>query len=64
MWIRVGLAGFGLGALLFGLAWPYLFSLPGKGPGVLVVATGAILLSVAGVVALVTDRHADEDQAV
>jgi len=64
LWIRVGLAGFGLGALLLGLAWPYLFSLPGKGPGVLVVAAGAMLLSVAGVVALVADRHADEDQAV
>jgi hypothetical protein len=64
LWIRVGLAGFGLGALLLGLVWPYLFSLPGRGPGVLVVAAGAILLSVAGVVALVADRHADADQAV
>jgi hypothetical protein len=64
LWIRVGLAGFGLGALLLGLIWPYLLALRGTGPGVLVVTVGAMILTVAGVVALVTDRHATEDQAV
>jgi len=64
LWIRGGLAGLGLGALLLGLVWPYLLGLPGTGPGVLVVAVGAIILGVAGVVALVMDRHATEDRAV
>ncbi len=64
LWVRVGLPGLGLGALLLGLGWPYLVALPGRGPGVLVVALGAILLIVAGIMALVTDRHAEADQAV
>jgi hypothetical protein len=64
LWIRVGLAGLGLGALLLGLVWPYLLALHGTGPGALVVAVGAIILTVAGVVGLVADRHATEDQAV
>ena len=41
-----------------------LLGLTGTGPGAMVVAVGALLLGVAGVVALVTDRHAHEDQAV
>jgi hypothetical protein len=64
LWIRVGLPGLGLGALLIGLGWPYLVALPGAGPGVLVVAIGAIILIVAGIIALVTDRHAVEDRSV
>jgi hypothetical protein len=64
LWVRVGIPGIGLGALLLGLGWPYLFYLPGTGPGVLVVAIGAIILVVAGIVALVADRHAGEDRAV
>jgi hypothetical protein len=64
LWVRVGLPGLGLGALLLGLVWPYLLYLPGTGPGVIVVAIGAILLVVAGIVALAADRHASEDEAV
>jgi hypothetical protein len=64
LWIRVGLPGFGLSALLVGLVWPYLVGLPGIGPGALVVAVGALLLGVAGVMALVTDRHGTEDRSV
>lgn len=64
LWLRVGLPGLGLGALLLGLAWPYLLYLPGTGPGVIVVAIGALILLVAGIVALATDRHAREDRAV
>lgn len=64
LWLRVGLPGLGMGALLLGLGWPYLFALPGRGPGVLVVAIGAILLIVAGIIALAPDRHADEDRAI
>jgi hypothetical protein len=64
LWVRVGLPGLGLGALLIGLGWPYLVALPGTGPGVLVVVIGAIILIVAGIIALVTDRHAVEDRSV
>lgn len=64
LWVRVGVAGLALGALVLGLIWPYLFYLPGTGPGVLVVAVGAIILLVAGIIALVADRHDGEDRAV
>jgi hypothetical protein len=64
LWIRVGVTGLALGALLLGLVWPYLFYLPGTGPGVLVVAVGAIILLVAGIIALVADRHETEDGVV
>ena len=64
LWIRVGVAGLALGALLLGLVWPYLFYLPGTGPGVLVVAVGAIILLVAGIIALAADRHDPEDRVV
>ena len=63
-WIRVGLPGLGLGALLLGLVWPYLVALPGTGPGVAVVALGAVILVASGIAALVADRHAGEDRAV
>ena len=64
LWVRVGVVGIALGALLLGLVWPYLFYLPGTGPGVLVVAVGAIILLVAGIIALVADRHEGEDRIV
>jgi hypothetical protein len=58
VWIRTGLTGLGLGALLLGLVWPYL-TLPalGIGPGALIAAIGAAALVVSGILALVTDRH-------
>ena len=64
LWVRIGLPGLGLGALLLGLVWPYLLYLPGTGPGVVVVAIGALILLVAGIVALATDRHARVDRGV
>jgi hypothetical protein len=64
LWVRVGLPGLGLGALLIGLIWPYLVGLPGRGPGVLVVGLGALILIVAGIVALAADRHGPEARAV
>ncbi len=64
LWLRVGVLGLGLGALLIGLTWPYLVGLTGTGPGAMVVAVGALILGVAGVVALASDRHAHEDRAV
>jgi hypothetical protein len=64
VWLRVGVLGLGLGALLLGLAWPYLVGLSGTGPGAMVVTVGALILTPAGIVALATDRHAHEDRAV
>ena len=63
-WIRIGLPGVALAALLFGLAWPYLLGPLGGAAGVLCVTLGALLLLIAGVVALATDRHRSLDQAV
>ena len=64
LWVRVGLPGLGLGALLIGLIWPYLVGLTGTGPGALVVTIGAAALVAAGLAALSTDRHAAEDRPV
>jgi hypothetical protein len=65
LWIRVGLPGLGLGALMIGLVWPYLLvSELRAGPGAVAILVGAILLSVAGIGALVSDRHGGRDRAV
>lgn len=64
LWLRVGVLGLGLGALLVGLTWPYIVGLSGTGAGAIVVAIGAFVLGAAGVGALAADRHADEDRAV
>jgi hypothetical protein len=59
-WIRTGLGGLGIGALLLGLAWPYVLN-PAleAAPGVLIETVGALALVVAGVLALATDRRTD-----
>ncbi len=64
VWIRTGLVGLGAGAYLLGLVWPYVFALPGTGPGAVIAAIGAIALTVAGLLALITDRHGQVDRAV
>ena len=63
-WIRLGIPGVGLGALLFGLAWPYLVGPLGIQAGLLAVVIGAALILVAGILAIATGRHADSAQAV
>jgi hypothetical protein len=65
VWIRTGIAGLGLGALLLGLVWPYL-TLPslGAGPGAVIAAIGAAGLVVSGILALVADRHAETSRPV
>lgn len=64
VWIRTGLVGLGLGAYLMGLVWPYIFALPGTGPGAVIAAIGAVALTVAGLLALITDRHSGTDRSV
>lgn len=64
-WIRTGLAGLGLGALILGLVWPYvLWPAMGTGPGALIAAIGATALTVSGLLALVADRHAEGPRPV
>lgn len=63
VWIRTGLVGLGAGAYLLGLVWPYVFALPGTGPGAVIAAIGAVALTVAGLLALITDRHGRVDRA-
>lgn len=65
VWIRTGIAGLGLGALLLGLVWPYL-TLPslGAGPGSVIAAIGAVGLVASGILALVADRHAEPSRPV
>jgi hypothetical protein len=64
VWVRVGLPGLGLGSLLVGLVWPYLVGPLGSGPGVLIVVGGALLLGVAGVIAIAADRHPGAERGV
>jgi hypothetical protein len=63
-WIRTGIGGLAVGSLLLGLTWPYLLGPLDAAPGVLIDAIGAVALIGAGVLALVTDRHAEVDKAV
>jgi len=65
VWLRTGVTGLGLGALLLGLVWPYI-TIPalGTGPGAIIAGIGAAALAVAGVLALVTDRHVEAPRAV
>jgi hypothetical protein len=65
VWIRTGLAGLGLGALILGLVWPYLLWPPmGTGPGAVIAAIGATALTVSGMLALIADRHAEGQRPV
>lgn len=63
-WIRVGIPGIALGALLVGLAWPYLLGPLGAQAGLIAVAAGAAALLVAGVLAIATDRHVGDRRSV
>ncbi len=56
--IGPGLPALGLGFLLVGLAWPYLFGPFGATVGVYVVTAGGLLLVLAGAVDLFVRRHA------
>ena len=65
IWLRIGLPGVILGTLLLGLVWPYLWSdVLGTTLGVYITALGAVLLLLSGMVALVSDRHAEAARPV
>jgi hypothetical protein len=63
-WLRTGVCGLVLGALLFGLVWPYLLDGFGALIGTLAEAAAAIFLMVGGLLALRPARHADDEPAV
>ena len=63
-WLRTGVLGLGLGGLLVGLTWPYLFGPLGAGIGVLITSLGAVALLIGGGVASWATRHAEEEPAV
>jgi hypothetical protein len=64
VWIRTGIGGLAVGSMLLGLTWPYLLGPLEAAPGVLIDAIGAVALIGSGVLALVTDRHAEVDKPV
>ena len=55
---RPGLPAVGLGFLLVGLAWPYLFGPFGATVGVYVITAGGVVLAIAGTIELLLRRHA------
>jgi hypothetical protein len=63
-WVRTGVLGLGVGGLLVGLTWPYLFGPLGAGPGVLITSLGAVALLIGGGVASWATRHAEVEPAV
>ena len=63
-WIRVGIPGVALGALLVGLAWPYMLGPLGAQAGLVAVVIGASALLVAGILAIAERRHGDAIRSV
>jgi hypothetical protein len=67
LWLGVGLPGLGLGALVVGLAWPYLIGPLGGQLGVITASVGSVVLAAAGVLAIIIEhrpRHAQEESTV
>lgn len=65
IWVRTGLVGLGIGALLLGLVWPYItVGALGTGPGAIIAGIGAAALVASGLIALVTDRHVEASRPV
>jgi len=63
-WVRLGIPGLVLSALLVGLLWPYILGPLGALPGAYLSLAGALVLGAAAVAALATDRHARPDPSV
>ncbi len=58
-WARLGLPSIGLACLLIGLAWPYLAGPFDASIGVYVVAIGAMVMIVGGLLDRIASRHAE-----
>lgn len=63
-WVRLGIPGLVLSALLVGLLWPYILGPLGPLPGAYLSLAGALVLGAASVAALAMDRHARPDPRV
>ncbi len=63
-WLRTGAVGLGIGGLLVGVTWPYLFGPLGADIGVMVTALGGVSLVIGGAVASWATRHAELDPVV
>jgi hypothetical protein len=56
-WLRTGVVGIALGALLLGLAWPYAFGPLGAGVGIVLLVVAACLLLFGGLLSTLVQRH-------
>jgi hypothetical protein len=63
-WIGVSTPAIALAALLGGIVWPYLFGSFGAAIGVYVVAGGALLIAVGGLIDRVASRHEEPPAGV
>jgi hypothetical protein len=63
-WIRLGVPGLVVGAILIGLVWPYVLGPLDALPGAFLSLAGAVTLVVASIAAIVVDRHATRRPAV
>ena len=63
-WLRVGVAGLGLGSFLVGLLWPYTVGPLGSMPGAVASLVGAVMLMSAGIVSVALGRHAEPSRGV
>jgi hypothetical protein len=63
-WLRTGVVGIALGALLLGLAWPYAFGPLGTGVGIVLLVVAACLLLLGGLLSTLVQRHGATTPAV
>jgi hypothetical protein len=56
-WLRTGVVGIALGALVLGLAWPYAFGPLGAGIGIVLLVVAACLLLLGGLLSTLVQRH-------
>lgn len=64
IWLRTGVLGLGLGALLVGLVWPYVAGPLGADVGVLCVGLGGLTMVTGGVLASWSTRHVEVEPVV
>lgn len=64
MWLRIGIPGLGLGSLLIGLVWVYVFGPLRTDPGAQAVLIGAVLLVVGGLIGIAIGRHGESPSPV
>jgi hypothetical protein len=63
-WLRTGVIGLTLGALVLGLVWRYAFGGAGGGFGVPLTAVAGAVLLIGGLVSALVHRHADDSSGV